>query len=249
MLCLRIFACTCLASAAGLAGPIGLASLERLVQEATMIVVAEVAQRAQSGRSASVMLEVQRTLKGPGRARVLTAGIEVSSEFAMRRNLKGLQGIWFLSARNGTLSVLPAILGSVPLEFLILPALPDLPLSWTPSAPATPMEKVLCELAAALEINGDAGPGLSANFLSQTPAGPATSLRRLYRRMLESSSAPVSSAGLSGLIRSGDVEGLVSLESKLTQIMYGPSMAQPVCAYFNGNIRGLALLAALSGQP
>lgn len=160
-----------------------------------------------------------------------------------------MQGIWFCAAGvAGNHRLLPAMIGSVPLDFSVLPALPSLPSSWAPPASATPAEKVMRELAAALE-SVPAGSPLWAEFLSQTPAEPASSLRSLYRRMQESSSPVVSTAGLAGLLRSGDVQALSSLTAHLGRGPLpagGPSLAQAVCEYFNGNSRGLPILAALA---
>jgi hypothetical protein len=226
-----------------------------LIEQATVIVVATVAQGSQSGPSASVVLEVKRTLKGSGALGVLTAEITVSNEFAASRDLKGLRGLWFLSdAAGGPYRVLPAMVGSVPLEFAILPAMAELPPSWVAVPSATATERVLRELSAAVESKDKTTGVLSGEFLSQIPVEPASSLRELYRRMLTSPAPIVSLAGLAGLVRSGDVEGLVNLKSRLAQLtegLPGSSLAQAVCEYFNGNSKGLALLAEFAGtaQP
>ena len=68
--------------------------------------------------------------------------------------------------------------------------------------------------------------------------------------MQESSSAPVSMTGVAGLLRSGDAATLVNLPAILARGVAGagPSLAQAVCEYFNGNVAGLRVLAELVGR-
>ena len=205
-----------LTSAIGFCGPVAPAHLDRMVRDAKLIVVARVAQGSQSGPLVSVTLEVQRTLKGDAPSSMVSVSIAVSDEFSATRSLKDLQGMWFFSgdaAGNNTL--LPAMYGSVPLEFSILPALPRLPPSWAGLDTASPTERVLRELSAALETN-PAWP-LLAEFVSQSSTEPASTLRSVYRRMQASSSQVVSAAGLAGLLRSGDVQGLEGLTAQLSR--------------------------------
>ena len=194
----------------GLCNPMGLAHLDRMIRDAKLIVVARVAEGGQSGKLASVTLEVQRTLKGQAPSSMVSASLEVSEPDSAARNLKGWQGLWFLS-EDGRL--LPAVSGSVLLGLSILPALPNLPASWAGPDSASPTEKVLRELAAALET-GSTFP-LLAEVVSQSSTEPASTLRSVYRRMQASSSQVVSAAGLAGLLRSGDVQGLEGLTAKL----------------------------------
>lgn len=235
------------------AGPVGLARLDRLVEQASAIVVARSLQGSQSGSIASVVLEVDRTLKGSIAPGVIAVEITTSEEFASRRDLGGLRGIWFLSADpGGKIRVLPAMLGSVPLEFFILPSLPSLPASWKAADPATPIENVLRELAAALEQNGASSFPFAAEFLVQLPADSGPTLKGLYTRMSTSLSAAVSSAGLAGLIKSGDASALGLAKASLAQLraeIASPVLAQAVCEYFNGNVKGLELLSELASTP
>jgi len=130
-----------------------LARLDRLIDQSSLIVVGTVAQGAQSGRSISVVIEVWRTLKGPAGAGILNAEMTTSNEFAMSRSLKGIQGLWFLAETEGGRSyrVLPVMVGSVPFDMALLPALANLPPSWAPASSDSPTGKVLRELSAALE--------------------------------------------------------------------------------------------------
>lgn len=182
----------------------------------------------------------------------MTAEITVSNNYAARKSLAGLQAIWFLvDAGKGPYRVLPAMYGAVPLEATLLPVLNEMPSSWAPPASATPLEKLLRELAAVVEAKGDGLAGLTSEYLCQIPAAPASSLSNLYRRMLSSSATAVSSAGLAGLIRSGEVEGLSVLKSKLSQhaeIQAATPLAQAVCEYYDGNGEGLAILAEFAGK-
>ena len=228
----------------GLCNPMGLAHLDRMIRDAKLIVVARVAEGGQSGKLASVTLEVQRTLKGQAPSGMVSASLEVSEQDSATRNLKGWQGIWFLS-EDGRL--LPAVSGSVLLGLSILPALPNLPASWAGPDSASPTEKVLRELSAALETN-PAFP-LLAEVVSQSSTEPASTLRSVYRRMQASSSQVVSAAGLAGLLRSGDVQGLEGLTAQLARGPLpagGPLMGQAVCQYLNGNPRGLPILAGFA---
>ena len=194
----------------GCCGPIGLAQLDRIIRDAKLIVVASVAQGSQSGPLAAITLDVQRALKGQAPAGIVSATIAIPDKFGATRSLKGLQGIWFLSEDvKGDYRVLPAMTGSVPLDFMILPALPSLPASWAGSDSASPTERVLRELAAALE-NNPSFP-LMGEFVSQSSTEPASILRSVYRRMQTSTSPVVSAAGLAGLLRSGDAQALTSL--------------------------------------
>ena len=156
--------------------------------------------------------------------------------------------MWFLSGgASGNDTLLPALYGSVPLEFSILPALPSLPLTWAGLDTASPAERVLRELAAALETNPTFP--LLAEVVSQSSTEPASPLRSVYRRMQASSSQVVSAAGLAGLLRSGDVQGLEGLTAQLARGPLpagGPLMGQAVCQYLNGNPRGLPILAGLA---
>ena len=249
---LRLLICAAALAVVASAGPVGLVDLNRVLDRSSIVVVASVAEGGQAGTTASVVLEVLRTLKGSIGAGVLTAEISVSSEFAARRPLAGLQAIWFLAADGpGAYRVLPAMVGSVPLEHTLLPALKELPSSWAPPASATPLEKLLRELAASVEAKGDSLAGLTSEYLCQVPAAPASSLSGLYRRMLSSSAPAVSSAGLAGLIRSGDVEGLATLKSKLSQraeIQAARPLAQAVCEYYDGDAGGLAILAEFASR-
>ena len=239
-----------LAPVIGTSGPIGLAQLDRMVRDAKLIVVARVVHGGQAGTLASLTLEVQRTLKGHVSLVLVNASIAIPEEFATNKNLIGLQGMWFLSddGRGGN-RVLPAMIGAVPLQLAILPSLPDLPQSWVGPENASPTEGVLREIAAALEIN----PGfLQTEFISQSVSSEsASSLRRVYRRMEASPSPVVAAAGVAGLLRSGDVQGLQSLASLLERGPLpsgGPQMGQAVCEYFNGNPRGLEILAGLAAK-
>jgi hypothetical protein len=169
----------------------------------------------------------------------------VSNEFPVTRSLVGTQGLWFLSAgdKPEVYRILPIMSGSVPFEMTILPTLPSLPPNWrAPSQSAAPLELVLRELAAYLEVN--TGSVLGGEFLSQVAASPGSELARLYTQMTTSSSPVVLSAGIAGLIRSGDVTGLAFLQSASGNI--GSSLAQAVCEYANGNPRGVVVLGELA---
>ncbi len=234
----------------GTSGPIGLAQLDRMVRDAKLIVIARVVQGGQTGTLASLTLEVQRTLKGPVSSVLVNASVAIPEEFVTNKNLVGLQGMWFLAddGRGGN-RVLPAMIGAVPLQLAILPSLADLPQSCVGPENASPAEGVLREIAAALEIT----PGfLQAEFISQSVSSEsASSLRRVYRRMEASRSQVVAAAGVAGLLRSGDLQGLQSLSALLERGPLpsgGPLMGQAVCEYFNGNPRGLGILAGLAAK-
>lgn len=253
---LRPLVCGASLLTVGVAGPISPASLDKLVNDAKVIAVAKVASGSQSATSRSlVLLDVQRTLKGSVSSGLLSVEINAPAEFAVSRNLVGLQGIWFLvDGTDGIYRILPAMVGSVPLEWSILPALTDLPVTWASGPSAAPMERVLREVAADMEVKGESNWPFAFDFLSQIPATPASSVRGLYQRMLTSPVNTVSLAGLAGLLRSGDVAALASLRQKLTLPEVtggraGAALAQAVCEYSNANPQGLAILADLAGGP
>lgn len=151
-------------------GPIGLARIGPLVERADLIIVGEAAQGYQSGTNAAVVLNVLRTLKGAPRTSTVSASITVSEEFSASRELRGMKGLWFLREEGGGgYRLMPVMMGSIPLEYAILPALASLPGSWAGASSAGPLDRVLRELAAASVEAAPAVSPLILELLAQAP--------------------------------------------------------------------------------
>lgn len=235
--------------------PIGVQPLSQLLNKAEVVFVGRIIQGVQSDVNASAIFQIERMLKGSSRAGTVPASFSTLPAISGNKDLRGQIGIWFLTKKSdGSLEVMPPFVGAVPVEFHSMPALAALPASWMADPSASTVEKVIRELAAALE-QLPAGSVLWSALLSQPLTESDPSLSRLYQRLQSSGSEPVAAAGLKGSIVKGDLAALQSLASRAQRGLSNASSTiatQAVCEFSNGNPRALAVLAemaAMRSQP
>jgi hypothetical protein len=201
--------------------PAAMAPLGALLKSSDASVVVSVARVAASGGMTVLSAEVLRSLKGPlktGDAIEITApaGLQPGASLAA---LTGRTGLWFLRRTPTGWSVMPVVIGNLPLDFAFIPVPPSAPAALVGPAPE---DSLAAELFAAL--SNDATASSAEEFLTMGMAdvqsaqldaglaafatGPVARTRRVAISMMlraSSKQAPAQLVALSPTDLQGDI--------------------------------------------
>lgn len=233
-----------------LGAPIGLGNLHSLSLQADVIVVGTVTQGQQSGRTVSLVLGVDRVLKGDvSPSQTLTVQWLAPDSPKNSRDLKGSKGMYFLKKQQSNIWLLiPVFSGDAIFDLAILPATtkptsPDLQYGSLVSID----EKILFELAAAVE--NEKGSGFGVDYLASFDLERTPAISPAFQRLAKSTEPRLKAYGISGLLRQGDAEVLSKVITELPTMppnAFRESVINNVCQYSNSSLTAVRALGLLS---
>jgi len=197
--------------------------IERVLEKADAVVVAEVPYGTFVNTEYSFTLVVQRSLKGD-----LKPGVAVPAHYSARGGtIKGRGefssqfGLWFLAvSSNGEWSVLSPRERLWPLEFAYYPLSKRVETQpWDPKN-ASVVDRVFLELASSIDLTepGQAFRHLADGALRCVGAPGSSRLVDVLQRWSRSTSVNLTTLGLTGLVMLGDTGALVRSASLLAVI-------------------------------
>ena len=196
-------------------------SLEKLANQADIIVIAALTQGVKSGSSNSGVLEVRRTLKGSLAADSVIPVSWQTTDPNPWGTAAGFQtwprseGIWFLK-RSEVYVPMPLFhpATDAPDYFIPVSLEPSMP-AYEPAPEATPMDRIILEMASTLERGMRLGAGILVTWIGQPyqTVGAET-----YDRLLNSQNATLRGLALSVRLRLQDESLLVKYEPALREL-------------------------------
>ena len=249
-----LFCCSYSLSAVG--GASGSPPLDKLAKEADSIVVADLSSGfAPSATPGSVTgkLLVGRVLKGKE-----TAGTKVQVTWrrapqvmtlSLPSNVKK-EGILFLKRDAAGLSLMSFSIPSTSLDDVSIPSASPLLPEFSYAAQTNVTEKILREIANAIESAPD-NPLLQFVHHGSLEKYSSPTMLRLYTKLSQSSSSSRKALGVAGLIRRGDLTALGRLEiegQELSQSSEGRLLEFGIAYYRNPDPGGVAILGRLANS-
>lgn len=190
--------------------------LKVLVSNADAVVVAKILDGTVASQMVNLSLDVQKVLKGPLQT---GAVLQVDSSFgadAVRYTtaIEKDRGIFFLKSANEKWFLLPVTSGTIAefrRAFFVLPAA-SRPKGFGSAVQPSVHERVLAELAGALE-SGDVRPrGGTVDFMWEYRSDPSTAMKALFAQFASSPNPQLKAAGLRVFISNGDVQAFAQVE-------------------------------------
>lgn len=238
-----------------MAGPSGNVAIANLIQQAEVVVVADIVGGSDSGSQVTMEISVIRVVKGstePGK--VLTVqwqapGDRSSTATALPRRT----GLFFLRTFGGGLTALPVIVGDVHASDLYI-SVPsgNLPSVHAYQASAALGDKMTAELAAAIEGPDFVNFAAGVRYLEALESIKSPTLVSTYQRLAASVSPDSAALGIAGMARNGDAGALRRVNAEYDTLAKSPSFPHVVISicehYRSASPQGVAALTDLANS-
>lgn len=215
--------------------------VSRLAQDADAIVIGKATAGTAKGTALSVSLQIDRVLKGTTSAVSIPATATIMGDVG--KTVQTGCGIWFLKESNGQWTVQPVEAGPVMRSLHMPLASCSMPQSYTYTAQASAVDKVLTELAASAEASqGKNGQSL---YLFRALRGSGSPVEDQVVQRLSASTAPELRAVSFGLqIAKGEPAGLNRTELEISTTL--PPEARAIYVMALGEFTATEGVPALS---
>lgn len=240
------------------AGLLGSPPLDKLINEADTILVADLSTgftTTSTPGTATGKLQVSRVLKGADISGTLVQvswlrAAQVTTLPQVSKTKK--EGILFLKRDGAGLSLISFSTPSTSIEDVYIPAASPLLPEYSYIAHASVTEKVLSEIANAVEAT-PGNPFLQFVHHGGLERYSSPIILNLYTKLSQSTSSGQKAVGIAGLIRRGELNALGRLEveaAELSQSPEGRLLEFGIEAYYrNPDPRGVAILGRVANNP
>lgn len=190
-----------------------------LVDKADAIVIATIVGGMIAAPVANLNLDVQEVLKGALRVGdLLPVECPLSGEAARYTvSIEKDRGLFFLRATNGRWSILSAASGTVPEirgTFFVLPT-SSMPKAFGNGVQPSLHERVLAEVAGALEDGSGQPKGAVVDFMWEYRSSPSPAMKTLFAQFPASTNAQLRAAGLRASLANPNGQVLAQIEQGL----------------------------------
>jgi hypothetical protein len=190
-----------------------------LVSKADGIVIAKILDGAVALQTATLNLDVQEVLKGALQVgAVVPVDYRLSAEAARyTTDIARDRGLFFLQNTNGKWSILSVTSGSIPEfrgAFFVLPTNAK-PKTFPNGVQASIHERILAELAGALESGGGQSGSGVVDFMWEYRSYPSPAMKALFAQLKTSTNAQLRPAGLRASLANGDPQAFAQVEQGL----------------------------------
>jgi hypothetical protein len=236
-------------------GPSGSVAVVNLIQQADVVVVADIVGGSDSGSQVTMEISVIRVLKGsiePGKVLVVqwqAPGNRSSAAVALPRRT----ALFFLRTAGGGLTALPVIAGDVHSSDLYI-SVPsgNLPFVHAYQVSAALGDKITAELAAAMESPDSAKFAAGIGYLEGLESIKSPTLVSTYQSLAASASTDTAALGIAGMARNGDAAALRRVNAEYDTLAKSPNFQQVVISicehYRQASAQGVAALTDLASS-
>jgi hypothetical protein len=238
-----------------MSGPSGSVAIANLMQQADMVVVADIVGGSDSVSQVTMEISVIRVLKGsiePGKVLVVQWQASGNRSYA-QATIPLRRALFFLRTAGASLTALPVVAGDVHSSdlYMLVPS-GNLPSVHTYQASVALGDKITAELAAAVEGPDAASFAAGIRYIEALESIKSPTLASTYQRLATFASPDTATLGIAGMARNGDAAALRRVKAEYDALAQSPNFQHVVISicehYREASLQSIAALTDLASS-